>query len=84
MGSAVADLALFLPAAHLEGGPLPFAVFPDGGQWAAAQAGATLLFALDEDAPVWLRRIARWLAAINLDWAAASLGIEPRDGRKRE
>ena len=82
VGSPVADLALFLPASHLEGGPLPFEVFPEGGQWAAAQAGATLVFALDEAAPDWLRRIARWLSAINLDWAVASLGLEPRDGRK--
>jgi len=82
-GSPDADLALFLPATHLEGGPAPFEVFPGGGRWAVAQAGATLSFALDESGPHWLRRIARWLTAIDLDWAVASLGLEPRDGKKR-
>lgn len=82
-GSPDADLARFLPAAHLEGGPPPFEVFPTGGAWAAFQAGDTLRFALDETAPDWLRRVARHLAAINLDWVVASLGLEPRDGAKR-
>ena len=82
-GSPDADLAMFLPATRLEGGPPPFDVFPGGGRWAVAQGGATLRFALDEAGPAWLQRIARWLTRINLDWAAASLGLEPRDGKKR-
>ncbi len=84
IGSPDADLARFLPAAHLEGGLPPFDVFPDGGAWAAFQAGDTLRFAMDESAPDWLRRVGRHLAAINLDWAVASLGLEPRDGSGRD
>jgi hypothetical protein len=34
-GATATDLALFLPTAHLEGGPLPASVMPDGGPWAA-------------------------------------------------
>jgi aminoglycoside phosphotransferase (APT) family kinase protein len=78
-GSPEEDLASFLPTAHLEGGPRPYDVFPDGGGWAVALAGEAFRLAREEAAPDWLRRVARRLAASNLDWAVASLGLEPRE-----
>jgi len=79
-GARDTDLALFLPTARLEGGPPPFEVMLDGGAWAAQQAAALALRALDhDDAPDWLRGVFRRLARINLDWAEASLGLPPRD-----
>lgn len=81
-GAAHTDLATLLPAAHLEGGPAPHVVLPDGAPWAAMQSGDLVLRAVDRqsNAPPWLRRVFRRLAAINLDWAIASLGMPPRDG----
>ena len=80
-GASDTDLAIFLPAAHLEGGPAPYDVLPDAAPWAAA--GAANLAgraANDAAAPEWLRRVFRRLARINLDWAIASLGLPPCDG----
>jgi hypothetical protein len=80
-GAPDTDLAIFLPAAHLEGGPAPIAVMPDGAPWAAQQAAELALRALEDSRapPEWLRRVFRRLARINLDWAIASLGLPPRD-----
>lgn len=75
-GAKEYDLALFLPAAHLEGAPPPEQIWPEGGQWAAMQAGSLALRAInDVDAPDWLRRVFRRLAKINLVWAAAGLEL---------
>ena len=80
-GAAATDLAAFLPAARLEGGPAPEAVFPDGAGWGAAQGANLALRAMnDAAAPRWLGRVFRRMAAINLDWAIAGLGLPPRDG----
>lgn len=78
-GSRDTDLAVFLPTAHLEGGPSPASVMPAGAPWAAEQAAALALRALDDagSPPEWLRRVFRRLARINLDWAVASLGLPP-------
>ena len=80
-GATDTDLAIFLPAAHLEGGSAPYDVLPDAAPWASAGA-ATLArrAANDTAAPDWLRRVFRRLARINLDWAIASLELPPRDG----
>lgn len=79
-GAPQTDLAAFLPAARLEGGPPPEAVLPDGGSWAAAQAAQAATMAASHDLPAWLRRVCWRLTAINVDWAVASLGLAPRDG----
>jgi len=79
-GAAETDLAIFLPSAHLEGGPAPFDIMPAGAGWAAQQSGELALRAIrDKAAPTWLVRVFRRLARINLDWAVASLGLPPRD-----
>lgn len=80
-GSADHDLANLLPTLHLEGGALPFDVMPGGAPWAAAGA-ATLAHRVRHDAlPDWLVPVMIRLIAIDLSWAAASLGIPPPDGR---
>lgn len=80
-GAAETDLAAFLPATVLEGGPAPQDVFPEGGCWGAAQAGNLARRAAREThAQAWLRRVLRRMAAINLDWAAATLDLPSRDG----
>jgi hypothetical protein len=48
-GAAATDLAAFLPAAHLEEGPAPFTLYPEGGAWGAAQ-GADLAWRAATDA----------------------------------
>ena len=75
-GAAATDLATFLPAANLEGGPAPQTILPDGADWAAAQCAELALRAVnDTAAPGWLRRVVVRLARINLDWAVAELGL---------
>jgi hypothetical protein len=81
-GAIATDLALFLPTAHLEGGPPPASVMPDGGSWAAQQTAELALRATGDTraTPDWLRRVFRRLARINFDWAIQSLGLPARDG----
>jgi len=80
-GAPETDLAAFLPAAHLEGGPLPYDAFPEAGGWGAAQGADLARRAVaDDTAPKWLRRVFLRLAAINIDWAAQCLRLSPRDG----
>ena len=76
-GSAHADLANFLAPVHLEGGPRPFEVMPDGGAWAAAGAAENVQFLLRREAPVWLQQVIKRLARINLAWAAECLALPP-------
>lgn len=75
------NLALLLPALHLEGGPLPYEVMPAGGTWSAAQC-ASLVRRIRDDRtlPPWLAKVLLRLAAIDLSWAASSLGLPPPDG----
>lgn len=79
-GAVETDLAGFLPAARLEGGPAPENILPRGGSWAAAQAAQMAAMATGGANPAWLRRVCWRLTAINLDWAVASLGLDRRDG----
>jgi aminoglycoside phosphotransferase (APT) family kinase protein len=80
-GASETDLATFLPTAHLEGGPAPYSILPNAAPWAAMQSGDLIRRAIDEttSAPAWLQRVFRRLAGINLDWAAASLGLPRRE-----
>ncbi|HLZ82918.1 MAG TPA: hypothetical protein VKQ54_05080 [Caulobacteraceae bacterium] len=78
-GAKATDLALFLPTAHLEGGPPPASVMAGGGPWAAQQSAELALRAIsDTQAPEWLRRVLRRLARINLDWAIQDLSLPAR------
>lgn len=79
-GSADHDLAGLLPTLHLEGGALPYDVMPDGAPWAAAGA-ATLAYRVHHDSlPDWLVPVMIRLIAIDLSWAASSLGLPSPDG----
>lgn len=75
-GNPAYDLACVLPTLHLEGGPRPFEVFPDGGEWAALLSGMLAKRACtDHSAPHWLFNVFKRLVAIQLEWAAASLRL---------
>jgi hypothetical protein len=75
-GSHEHDLANALSTLPLEGGPDPFEVLPRGGSWAAYLAARAARRACrDAEAPEWLRRVLRRIAAICLDWAALSLDL---------
>ncbi len=79
-GAKATDLALFLPTAHLEGGPRPASVMAGGGPWAAQQSAELALRAIgDTRAPAWLRRVLLRLVRINIDWAIEDLGLAARD-----
>jgi aminoglycoside phosphotransferase (APT) family kinase protein len=80
-GNPAYDLAWALPTLHLEGGPRPFDVFPDGGGWAALLSGMHVKRACtDRPAPTWLIAVFKRLVAIELEWAAASLRLPQVDG----
>ncbi len=80
-GHADQNLALLLPTLHLEGGPPPYDVMPDGGGWAAAQCASIVRRILDERGlPPWLASVFVRLAAIDLSWAASCLGLPQPDG----
>jgi hypothetical protein len=80
-GNAEHDLALLLPTLHLEGGPLPYDVLPAGGGWASAGCSLLARRVLDERGlPPWLAKVFVRLAAIDLSWAASSLGLPQPDG----
>ena len=79
-GNAAHNLASVLPSLHLEGGPPPDDVMPDGGGWAALNAGWLAVRGLsDPTAPSWLRRVLRRLILINLEWAARELRLPEPD-----
>jgi hypothetical protein len=75
------DLATLLPTFHLEGGPAPYSVLPDGGGEAAAACAAHVYrLAADRGMPEWLKGVFRRLIAIELEWAARCLGLGGMDG----
>jgi hypothetical protein len=77
------DLAELLPTLHLEGGPPPCELMPDGAAWATWQAGQLASRAIGgklyegtgQAAPAWLTRVLIRLARINLIWAADCLDL---------
>lgn len=80
-GHADQNLALLLPALHLEGGPLPYEAMPAGGGWAAAQCASLIRRIFDQPTlPTWLAKVLIRLTAIDLAWAASSLGLPRPDG----
>ena len=80
-GNAAHNLASVLPSLHLEGGPPPFDVMPDGGNWAALAAGSLVVRTVnDPAAPAWLRHVLVRLIAISLAWATRALGLPEPGG----
>lgn len=76
-GNSDYDLASVLPTLHLEGGPDPYHIMPDGGDHASL-ASATLVRRLFEDPsmPEWLRSVFKRLIKIELEWVAKCLGLD--------
>ncbi|WAC11422.1 phosphotransferase [Dyadobacter pollutisoli] len=80
-GNALHDLAHLLPTLHLEGGPEPYHIMPDGGSIASLQsAGHIWRIIEDHSMPQWLQQVFKKLIAIELEWAASCLGLETPDG----
>lgn len=75
------DVANLLPTLHLEGGPEPFELMPDGAGAASFLCGG-LIQRLNDDneMPDWLTKVFRRLITIELEWAAKSLHIYKPDG----
>jgi hypothetical protein len=75
-GNRRQDLAHVLPTLHLEGGPSPYEVMPDGGPEASALCAmhaARLLS--DTGMPGWLKGVFVRLIGIELEWAGRCLGL---------
>ena len=69
---------MFLPTVRLEGGPDPATVFQGEVETVTRLAGPTVHRALHfSDGPEWLGRVFRKLAAIDLDWIATLLDLDP-------
>ena len=80
-GSSTYNLAQVLPTLHLEGGPAPYDVMPNGGSYAAlACADLIRRLAVDQGLPEWLKDVFKRLIAIELEWAASCLGLPKPDG----
>jgi len=77
IGSGSHDLATLLPNLHLEGGPLPYEIRPDGGSEAASQSSAHILRLISQPSmPEWLKTVFKKIIAIELDWATSCLDLE--------
>ena len=80
-GSSTYNLAQVLPTLHLEGGPLPYDIMPNGGSHAASQCAEMIRrLAVDQSMPGWLKDVFKRIIAIELDWAASCLGLPKPDG----
>ena len=76
-GNPANDLAYLLPTLYLEGGPAPYQLMPDGGGYAAMLAAMHIRrLEWDSGMPQWLKNVFIKLIAIELEWAAQSLGID--------
>lgn len=80
-GSSTYNLAQVLPTLHLEGGPIPFDVMPNGGGHAALMCADLIRRrATDQGMPGWLKDVFTRLIAIELEWAARCLALPNPDG----
>ena len=80
-GSSTYNLAQVLPTLHLEGGPPPYEVMPNGGSHAALMCASSVQrLGADQGMPGWLKDVFKRLIAIQLEWAASSLGLPKPDG----
>lgn len=81
-GSPQHDLSYVISTLPLEGGPDPYRIMPDGGDWAAYRSGQFAQRAIhDAQAPDWLKKVFQRLTVITLKWAANSLNLPPWDGK---
>ncbi|MGH2583521.1 MAG: phosphotransferase, partial [Dehalococcoidia bacterium] len=82
-GNGTYNLASVLASIHLEGGPSPYDVMPDGAGWAALDSASLAQRAIQDQAtPAWLQRVFKRLIVINLEWAANALGLPAPGGPK--
>jgi hypothetical protein len=80
-GNALYDIANLLPTLHLEGGPEPFDLMPDGASPASYLCGGLIQrLSYDNEMPEWLKKVFMRLIAIELGWAAKCLHIDKPDG----
>ena len=80
-GSSTYNLAQVLPTLHLEGGPPPFDVMPNGGSHAASTCAEMIQrLATNRGMPEWLQDVFKRIIAIELAWAASCLGLSKPDG----
>jgi hypothetical protein len=80
-GNRFHDLGRLLPSLHLEGGPVPYQVMPDGGGEAAFGSSELIRRILAETSmPEWLNKVFKKLISIELEWAASCLRLEKPDG----
>ena len=81
-GSPLHDLSFVLSTLPLEGGPDPYKILPEGGDWAAYRSGQFALRATKEiHAPAWLIKVFQRLVIITSKWAASSLKLPTWDGK---
>ena len=81
-GSPLHDLSYVISFLPLEGGPDPYKIMPEGGDWAAYRSGQFALRATKEtNAPAWLHKVFQRLVIITLKWAASSLKLPTWDGK---
>jgi hypothetical protein len=79
-GARTYNLAQVLSTLHLEGGPAPYDVMPNGGGFAATSCAKLVRrLANDDGMPGWLKDVFRRLIAIELEWAARCLGLPMPD-----
>src|SRR5262249_34934657 len=80
-GSRTYNLAQLLPPLHLEGGPAPYEVMPNGGSYAAAECARLIRrLGTSQSMPGWLKDVFRRLIAIDLEWASKCIGLPTPDG----
>jgi len=83
-GSSLYNLAQILPTLHLEGGPAPYEIMPNGGSHAASGcAGLVRRLATDHGMPEWLKDVFKRLIAIDLEWAASCLALPKPEGANK-
>ena len=81
-GSPLHDLSYVISLLPLEGGPDPYEVMPQSGDWAAYRSGAFAWRMIkDTDAPDWLNKVFQRVTIITLKWAAKALELPAWDGK---
>jgi aminoglycoside phosphotransferase (APT) family kinase protein len=80
LGNDAHDLVQLLPTLRLEGGAAPETVLRGPVGLIARLSGMTAWRAMQRLGPPWLDRVLLRLTAINLDWLASVLDLDPRDG----
>uniref|UniRef100_UPI00202F9637 phosphotransferase n=1 Tax=Dyadobacter sp. MSC1_007 TaxID=2909264 RepID=UPI00202F9637 len=73
-GNGRHDLASVLPTLHLEGGPDPYQLMPEGGGHASAASAMHIRRLLEDSLPEWLRAVFVRIIGIELEWAGKCLG----------